>query len=73
MYGDIEEKKKNHTCEIGYLLGEEESLNKGIGNIVIQKLEEIIIELEGREILADSAEENIFSIKTLLNNGFKKK
>lgn len=28
MYGDVEE--QNHTYEIGYLIGEEEFLNRGI-------------------------------------------
>lgn len=71
LYGDIVE--KNHTYEIGYLIGEEEYLKKGISKIVIQKLEDKIIDLGGREISADPSEENIFSIKALLSNGFKKK
>lgn len=71
LYRDIAE--GNHTYEIGYLIGEEEYLNKGIGKIVIQKLEKIIIEIGGREISADPSEENIFSIKALLSNGFWKK
>ncbi len=71
LYGDVVEKM--HTYEIGYLIGEEEYLNKGIGKLIIQKLEEKIIELGGYEISADPAEENTFSIKALLSNGFKKK
>lgn len=71
LYGDAAE--KNHTYEIGYLIGEEEYLNRGISKIVIQLLEEKIIGLGGREIVADPSEENIFSIKALLSNGFKKK
>lgn len=71
LYGDTIE--KNHTYEIGYLIGEEEYLNKGISKIVIQKLEEKITEIGGHEISADPSEENIFSIKALLSNGFKKK
>lgn len=71
LYGDIIE--ENHTYEIGYLIGEEEYLNKGISKIVIQKLEEKITELGGREIAADPSEENIFSVKALLSNGFRKK
>ena len=71
LYGDITE--ENHTYEIGYLIGEEEYLNKGIGKIIVQKLEEKIIELGGREISADPTEENIISIKILLSNGFKKR
>ena len=71
LYGDISE--KNHTYEIGYLIGEEEYLNRGIGKMIIRKLEEKIIELGGREIAADPSEENVASIKVLLSNGFKKK
>nr|WP_302437204.1 GNAT family N-acetyltransferase [Bacteroides intestinalis] len=57
----------------GYLIGEEEYLNRGIGKMIIRKLEEKIIELGGREIAADPSEENVASIKVLLSNGFKKK
>lgn len=71
LYGDVSE--KNHTYEIGYLIGEEEYLNKGVSKIIIRKLEEKIIELGGCEIAADPSEENVFSIKALLSNGFKKK
>ncbi len=71
LYAGVTE--RNHTYEIGYLIGEEEYLNKGISKVVIQKLEDKIIELGGREIAADPSEENIFSIKALLSNDFKKK
>lgn len=71
MYGDVAE--QNHTYEIGYLIGEEEFLNRGIGKRIIQILEDRIIEIGGKEIAADPAEENIISIKALLSNGFKKK
>lgn len=71
MYGDVAE--QNHTYEIGYLIGEEEFLNRGIGKRIIQILEDKIIEIGGKEIAADPAEENIISIKALLSNGFKKK
>lgn len=71
MYGDIVE--KNHTYEIGYLIGEEEYLNKGIGKKIIQLLEEKITKIGGKEISSDPSEENIISIKALLSNGFKKK
>ncbi len=70
-YEDVTE--KNHTYEIGYLIGEEEYLNKGISKIIIQKLEEEIIRIGGREIAADPAEENIISIKALLSNRYRKK
>lgn len=71
LYGDVME--KNHTFEIGYLIGEEAYLNKGISKVVIRQLEERIIVLGGREISADPSEENIFSIKALLKNGFREK
>lgn len=64
--------KKGTVYEIGYLVGEEEYLGKGIGTIIVKKLEEKIIESGGKVILADPDEENIISIKTLLRNGFIK-
>jgi len=71
-YYGITVDKKESVFEIGYLIGEEVYLNKGIGKMIVQKLEEKIIELGGKEILADPGEENIISIKTLLSNGFVK-
>ena len=64
--------KKESVFEIGYFIGEEEYLNKGIGKMIVKKLEEKIIETGGKEILADPDEENRISIKTLLSNGFVK-
>jgi len=64
--------EKNNAFEIGYLIGEEEYLRKGIGKIIIQKLEEKILEIGGKEIFADPLAGNIPSIKTLLSNGFVK-
>ena len=64
--------KKEAIYEIGYFIGEEEYLNRGIGKIIVKKLEEKIIEIGGKEILADPDEKNIISIKTLLSNGFIK-
>ena len=63
---------ENSVFEIGYLIGEEEYLNKGIGKIIIKKLEEKIIEIGGKEILADPNPKNIPSINVLLSNGFVK-
>ena len=71
MYGDVT--VKNHTYEIGYLIGEEGYLNKGIGKIIIQLLEAKLIEIGAREMVADPCEKNIISVKALLSNGFKKK
>jgi len=62
----------NIYYEIGYLIGEEEYLNKGIGKIIVKKLEEKIIKIGGKEIFADPDPDNIASIKTLLYNGFIK-
>ncbi|ULQ61007.1 GNAT family N-acetyltransferase [Brucepastera parasyntrophica] len=70
VYGEVFD--KNHTYGIGYLIGEEEYLNKGIGKIIVKKLEEKIIEIGGKELFADPLSENIASIKTLLSNGFVK-
>lgn len=71
LYGDIRE--GGNTYEIGYLIGEEEYLNKGIGKAIIHILENKLLEIGAKEIAADPVEENIISIKTLLSNGFKKK
>jgi len=69
-YGQIF--NKGHAYEIGYCIGEEEYLGKGVGKIIVKKLEEKIIKAGGKEILADPDEKNIISIKTLLGNGFVK-
>ena len=71
LYGDVT--VKNHTYEIGYLIGEEGYLNKGIGKIIIQLLEAKLIEIGAREMVTDPCEKNIISVKALLSNGFKKK
>ena len=71
LYGDVT--VKSHTYEIGYLIGEEGYLNKGIGKIIIQLLEAKLIEIGAREMVADPCEKNIISVKALLSNGFKKK
>lgn len=71
IYADVAE--KNHTYEIGYLIGEEEYLNRGISKVIIQLLEQKISGIGGKEIAADPSEENLISIKALLSNGFVKK
>jgi len=63
---------ENYAYGIGYLIGEEEYLGKGIGNIIVKKLEEKIFEIGGKEIFADPDAENIASQRTLLSNGFMK-
>jgi len=70
LYGKIDEEKCFY--EIGYFIGEEEFLNKGITKIVIKKLEEKIIEIGGKGIFSDPSDENTFSVKALLSNGFVK-
>ena len=70
VYGEIFLEK--YAYEINYFIGEEKYLNKGIGKIIVKKLEEKIIEIGGKEILADPDEENIISVKMLLSGGFTK-
>jgi len=63
---------RNFAYEIAYFIGEKRFLQKGLGKIIIQKLEEKIVEIGGREMLADANEENYPSVKVLLDNGFVK-
>ena len=58
--------------ELGYCIGEEAYLNKGIGKIIVKKLEEKCLELGAVLLLADPHEENIPSVKVLQSNGFEK-
>ena len=59
------------TFAIDYLIGEEEFLNKGLGSVIIQKLNELIILKENpKQIIADPVKENLISIKLLERNGF---
>jgi len=62
--------EKNHTFGIDFLIGETEYLGKGIGKLIIKKLEEKIAEVGGQEIFADPGIGNMLSVKTLLSNGF---
>jgi len=64
--------EKNYGYEVNYFIGEEEYLNKGIGKIMIKKLEEKIKEIGGKELLADPVPENELSQKLLLSCGFIK-
>ena len=70
-YGKTVDEKET-VFEIGYLIGEEEYLGKGIGKIIVKKLIGEIAEIGGKEILADPDEANVLSIRTLLSNGFVK-
>ena len=59
------------TFAIDYLIGEEQFLNKGLGSVIIQKLNELIIAKENpKQIIADPVKENLTSIKLLVRNGF---
>ena len=68
MYADIVE--KNYAYEIGYLIGENDYLNKGIGKIMLKRLEDKIKEIGGKEILSDPDPKNELSQRLLLNCGF---
>lgn len=68
----VDDLVENHTYEIGYLIGEKSLLGKGIGKIIIQKLEEMVREIGGKTIIADPNEKNIPSVKVVLANGFTK-
>jgi len=73
QYHDLDGKiKLGEALELNYGIGEEAYLNKGIGKIIIQRLEEECRKLGAALLLADPNEENIPSVKVLLNNGFEK-
>ena len=69
---DITVDKEKSIYEIGYLIGEEDYLNKGLGKIIVKELVTKIKEIGGEVILADPDEDNTASIKVLLENGFTK-
>ena len=66
------DRAKNAAYEIAYFIGEKDFLQKGIGTIIVKKLEEKIMAVGGKDIFADPDEANIPSINTLLKNGFVK-
>jgi len=73
QYPDLNGKiKAGEAFELGYGIGEETYLNKGIGKIIIKKLEEKCYKLGALLLLADPNEENIPSVKVLSANGFEK-
>jgi len=73
QYPDLHQKiKAGEALELGYCIGEEAYLNKGIGKIIIKRLEEECRKLGAALMLADPNEENIPSVKVLLANGFEK-
>ena len=69
LVGQIAE---SDALELGYCIGEEDYLGKGVGKIIITKLEEEARKNGAKIILADPDETNIPSVKVLLANGFKK-
>ncbi|SHN70102.1 GNAT family N-acetyltransferase [Desulfovibrio litoralis] len=59
------------TFAIDYFIGEVQFLNKGLGSVIIQKLNDLIISKENpKQIIADPVKENLISIKLLEKNGF---
>ena len=73
QYPDLDGKiKAGDAFELNYCIGEEAYLGKGIGKIIIRRLEEECRKLNAALLLADPNENNIPSVKVLLSNGFKK-
>jgi len=73
QYPDLNGKvNTREALELGYCIGEESYLNKGIGKTIIKKLEEKSRELGAVLLLSDPNEDNVPSVKVLLNNGFEK-
>ncbi|MCL2365507.1 MAG: GNAT family N-acetyltransferase [Oscillospiraceae bacterium] len=73
QYPDLVEKISAHEAlELGYCIGEEAYLNKGIGKIIIKKLEAECCKLDAKLLLADPSEQNIPSVKVLVANGFER-
>jgi len=73
QYPDLNGKlRAGEAFELGYCIGEESYLYKGIGKIIIKKLEEKCRETGASLLLADPNEKNIPSVKVLLTNGFEK-
>ena len=73
QYPDLSGKiSMGEALELGYCIGEEAYLNKGIGKIIVRRLEEECCKLSAALMLADPNEENIPSVKVLLANGFEK-
>jgi len=72
-YPDLNGKiKAGEVFELGYCIGEETYLGKGIGRIIIKRLEEASKKLGALLLLADPNEENLPSVKVLLANGFER-
>ena len=73
QYPDLNGKiNAGEALELNYCIGEEAYLYKGVGKIIIKRLEEECSKLGAELMLADPNEENIPSVKVLLENGFEK-
>ena len=73
QYPDLNGKiEVGEAFEIGYCIGEEVYVNKGIGKIIVKRLEKECRKLDVALLLADPNEKNIPSVKVLLVNGFEK-
>lgn len=73
FYPDLAGKlNRNHTYEIGYLIGDKNLLGKGIGKIIVAKLEEELRVFGAKCVIGDPNDKNIPSVKALLANGFVK-
>ena len=73
QYPDLSGKiKAGEALELGYCIGEEDYLRKGIGKAIVKRLEEECRNLGAALLLSDPNEENTPSVKVLLFNGFEK-
>ena len=64
--------EQKYAYEISYCIGDPFYMGKGIGNLIVKKLIEMVYAAGGKAIFADPDEANIASVKTLLHNGFIK-
>jgi len=59
------------TYGIGYFIGEEEYLKRGIGNIIVKEICKLVIDNKNPfQLFADPYSDNLVSIHLLENNGF---
>ena len=73
FYPDLaDDLMEKHAYEIGYMIGDENQLGKGIGKIIVAKLEEKLRALGAKCVISDPNDNNIPSVKACLANGFEK-
>jgi len=73
QYPDLSGKlSQGEAIELGYCIGEESYLSKGLGKLIIKLLKKECCDLGASLVLADPSEENVPSVKALLSNGFEK-